>query len=363
MPAAPARERAFDAAAVQAWARAVLRHSGLRAEDAEVTARSLLFADRRGVHTHGVARIPLYVLRLAHGGIVADARPGVVSDAGALTVVDGHGAAGAVTATLAVELAAAGARRHGAAITLVRGGNDFGAAGYYASMLADAGLVGLAACNTDAVMGAPGSATPVLGTNPLAIAVPGTSLLLDMATSAAAHGKIAHAAAEGQAVPAGWGLDAAGRPATDPGRILDGGALQPAAGPKGFGLAFMIDVLAALAGAHTSPFITSVDGDPGRPQDLGMVFLAVSTACGQEPAAFQAGVAALVRAVHATTTAEGQPAMVPGEPEDARRARLGRQIRLPGHTLAELLEVARQTMLPFPAAEDAATGDSQEEAS
>ena len=363
MPAAPACAQTFDAAAVEAWARAVLRRSGLRADDADVVARSLVFADRRGVHTHGVARIPLYVLRLARGGIVAAARPEVVVSTGALTVVDGRGAAGAVTATLGVQQASAGAQRHGAAITLVRGGNDFGAAGYYASLLADAGLVGLAACNTDAVMGAPGSATAVLGTNPLAVAVPGTSLLLDMATSAAAHGKIAHAAAEGRAVPEGWGLDAAGRPTTDPGRILDGGVLQPAAGPKGFGLAFMIDVLAALAGAHTSPFIASVDGDPARPQDLGMVFLAISTAWSTEPSAFQASVANLVRAVHATATAAGQPAMVPGEPEEARRAQLGPQIRLPGPTLAELLEVARQTALPFPAAADPAPGDSQEEVS
>jgi LDH2 family malate/lactate/ureidoglycolate dehydrogenase len=93
------------------------------------------------------------------------------------------------------------------------------------------------------------------------------------------------------------------------------------------------------------------------------VFVAISPAWSREPSAFQASVANLVRAVHATATAGGQPAMVPGEPEDACRARLGPQIRLPGPTLAELLEVARDTTLPFPAAADPAPGDSQEEVS
>jgi LDH2 family malate/lactate/ureidoglycolate dehydrogenase len=284
-------------------------------------------------------------------------------DAGALCVLDGHGAAGAVTGVQAARLAAARARRHGVSVIIVRGGNDFGAAGYYAAVLAADGYIGLAACNSDAVMCAPGGTSPVLGTNPLAYAVPGTPLLLDMATSAAAHGKIAHAAAEGRAIPAGWGVDASGRDTTDPRRVLDGGCVLPAAGPKGFGLALLIDVMAILAGARPSPFIPDVEAEPGMPQNLGMLFLAIYPGHCLEPPAFQAGVADLIGAVHATDAAGGRPVMVPGEPEEAHSARLADQIRLPGHLLTELVRVGSEMGVPFPDVNGSAPTGTPEEAS
>lgn len=363
MPASAHSGLTFGASAVEAWARLVLERSGLTSQDAGVVARSLLHADSRGISTHGVARIPLYVLRLQRGGIVADARPGIVADSGALCVLDGHGAAGAVTAIAAARLAIERAGSHGTAICLVRGGNDFGAAGYYASVIADAGCVGLAACNSDAAMCAPGATSPVLGTNPLAIAVPGTSLLLDMATSAAAHGKIAQAAAEHRPIPVGWGVDQAGRDTTDPQRVLDGGCVLPAAGPKGFGLAFMIDVLAALSGARTSPFIPSVDAEPQQPQDLGMAFLAIAPPATASRPAFLTSVAALTDAVHASVMTPGLAAMVPGEPEEARRTGLAGLIRLPGHLVADLVTVGQQTGTPFPPQQNPATSVSSEEGS
>jgi LDH2 family malate/lactate/ureidoglycolate dehydrogenase len=348
---------------VESWARVILARAGLTAEDAGVVAASLLFADRRGVSTHGVARIPLYIRRLSAGGISPDTRPVIVCDAGALCVLDGHGAAGAVTGVQAARLAAARARRHGVSVIIVRGGNDFGAAGYYAAVLAADGYIGLAACNSDAVMCAPGGTSPVLGTNPLAYAVPGTPLLLDMATSAAAHGKIAHAAAEGRAIPAGWGVDASGRDTTDPRRVLDGGCVLPAAGPKGFGLALLIDVMAILAGARPSPFIPDVEAEPGMPQNLGMLFLAIYPGHCLEPPAFQAGVADLIGAVHATDAAGGRPVMVPGEPEEAHSARLADQIRLPGHLLTELVRVGSEMGVPFPDVNGSAPTGTPEEAS
>jgi LDH2 family malate/lactate/ureidoglycolate dehydrogenase len=343
----------FPAAAVRCWAETVLTRAGLSDPDASKVARSLAFADQRGVSTHGVARVPLYALRLQRGGIIPAAKPAVVTDARAMCVIDGHGAAGAVTAILAVAEVVARARRYGTGVALVRGGNDVGAVGYYAAQLATAGCFGVAACNSDAVMCAPGAAAPVLGTNPLALAVPGTTLLLDMATSAAAYGKIADAAAEGRRIPAGWGADSAGQPTTDPRQVLDGGCVLPAAGPKGFGLAFMIDVLAALAGAQTSPFIPSVETRPEVPQDLGMVFLAIDTASCAEPGVFADRLANLAGAVRATATTSGSPAMVPGEPEEAMRAELRGQIRLPRHLLAELREVGGQFGAPFPQPSDA----------
>jgi LDH2 family malate/lactate/ureidoglycolate dehydrogenase len=353
----------LDAAAVESWARAILAQAGLTAEDAGVVAGSLLFADRRGVSTHGMARVPLYVRRLSAGGISPGARPVIVCDAGAVCVMDGQGAAGAVTGVQAARLALVRARHHGAGVTLVRGGNDFGAAGYYAALLAADGCVGLAACNSDAVMCAPGGASPVLGTNPLAFAVPGTSLLLDMATSAAAHGKIAHAAAEGRTIPAGWGVDASGQDTTDPRQVLDGGCVLPAAGPKGFGLALLVDVMAVMAGARASPFVPDGEREPGLPQNLGMLFLALYPGHCLEPPAFQAGVADLIGAVHATATAGGQPVMVPGEPEEAYGAGLRDRIRLPGHVRAELVRLGREMGVPFPDVSDPASAGAPEEAS
>lgn len=337
----------LDRALLQDWVTRALTSAGLRRVDAATVADSLLFADRRGIVTHGVARVPMYVQRIAAGGIRVDTFPETVLDAGAVCVVEGNSTAGAVAAVHAARVAVAKARENGIGLSLVRGANDIGALGYYATLLAADGCIGFVACNTDAVMCAPGSATPVLGNNPLAMAVPGTCVVLDMATSVAAYGKITLAKARGHTIPEHWALDESGRPTTDPAAALRG-ALLPAAGPKGFGLAFMIDVFAALAGANTSPFVPKFDGAPGNPQNLGLILLALRTSAVADRDVFAASVHRLIEAIHASSRRMTGEALVPGEPESRVAQSLGNSVLVEAGLVDELFAVATDLGVPFP---------------
>lgn len=346
----PGTDQTISAVSLGEWAATALEVSGLRPEDARVVIDSLLFADRRGVSTHGVARLPLYVRRLAHGGIKADGHPAEVASKGAVCVIDGDDSAGAITAVYAVRSAVARAEQHGVGVSLVRAANDIGAAGYYASLLADAGCIGIVACNTDAVMCAPGSATPVLGTNPLAIAVPGSYALLDMATSAAAYGKIVRAADEGREIPDYWAVNEAGERTTDPNSALRG-AMLPAGGAKGFGLAFMIDVIAALAGASTSPFIPPVETASERPQDLGLLVAAISPDGIADPADFRQRVTALIDAVHKSGDPGPGSPLIPGEREFTTAEAVDGRIPLHQQLVAALIDLGDSLGLRFPVSE------------
>ena len=151
---------------------------------------------------------------------------------------------------LACDLAAELAGEHGMAVVGVRDSHHFGMAGLYAERIAEAGLVGIVTTNAQPIMAPPGIASPLLGNNPLAIAAPRAAphppLVLDMAMSQTALGRIRLAAAEGRPIPEGWALDEQGQPTTDAGRALAAGLLAPTGGHKGLALALMIDVLAGV---------------------------------------------------------------------------------------------------------------------
>nr|MCU0890064.1 Ldh family oxidoreductase [Rubritepida sp.] len=223
----------------------MLAKLGVPAEGARVTADALVAADLEGVGSHGVMLLPLYAERLLAGSVAKAGAGTVAHDGGSAVVIDAGNALGQVTSRQAVDLLRSRAPRHGLASVAVRNGFHFGAAGYWARLLADAGLVGIAMCNTRPLMPPPGGAERLVGNNPLAMAMPsegGEPLVLDMALSASAMGKIRLAASAGRAIPEGWAVDADGRPTTDPAAAIKG-MLLPAAGPKGFGLAMMIDLL------------------------------------------------------------------------------------------------------------------------
>jgi len=328
------------------WVGQVLASAGLRTNDAAEVAESLLYADRRGIRTHGVARVPMYLERIRAGGIRPEATPETLIDAGALCLVHGHAAAGAVTAGHARRLALIKARTLGVGLVLVRGGNDIGALGYQVHDLATKGCVGLVACNTDAIMCAPGGARATLGNNPVAIAFPFSEAVLDMACSAAAYGKVTRAAARGELIPEGWAVDSDGKPTVHP-KAAMAGALVPAAGPKGFGLAFMVDALAALSGATTSPFVPSFDGVPQTPQDLGLVVLAIDGVSVAEPDDVAARLGRLIAEVH-DGRGPSEEAMYPGEPEHRVLQSLGDDVLVDAEVVAELRLVAITTGVPLP---------------
>lgn len=300
--------------------------SGLDEASAVRVTDNLLYAERRGFTSHGLMRLPTYVGRIQAGGINSSPRIAAVSDHAGLAIVDADGAAGAVSAALCVDIAMDKAQAGGVGMVLARNANHFGAAGYYTDYMASAGFLGVAICNTDAVMCAPEGGRSVLGTNPISIAAPvesGVGPQLDMATTEASYGKILVARDNGDRIPLGWAVDPQGAPTTDPNDALRG-ALLPSGGPKGFGLAFMVDCIVAISGAETSNQVSALYGDPSAPQRLGHAFLAIAVDHVQTRSEYSARITSLSSAVHASEAPSSiRPPMVPGEPERLRLSDTG----------------------------------------
>jgi LDH2 family malate/lactate/ureidoglycolate dehydrogenase len=228
----------------------VFLRTGMPRQDAVWTAMTIVQSELRGVATHGVIRLPYYVRRFKSGLMNPTPKIRLVREAGPLALLDGDNGMGQVVSKRAMEECIARTRTHNVGVVLVRESNHFGVAATYALMAADQGMVGLCTTNTFPVMAPAGGRTPLIGNNPIAIAVPGDPpIVIDIALSAVARGNINVAAQAGKAVPEGWGFDAEGRPTTDPNAILNGGSLSPVAYHKGSGLSIIIDaILATLSG-------------------------------------------------------------------------------------------------------------------
>jgi LDH2 family malate/lactate/ureidoglycolate dehydrogenase len=329
------------------WATDVLVGAGLDADDARVVASSLIFAELRGVKTHGLLRLGIYVDRIRAGGINGKAKTDTIADLGALVIIDADAAAGAVSGTYACDIAVERAREHGVGCVIIRNGNHFGASAFFTNRIADAGLLGLAACNTESVMSAPGGGRPVLGTNPIAVAVPlpyTSRPQLDMATTTVSQGALLVAKANNESIPLGWAVDVNGQPTTSP---IEGlaGALTPVGGPKGFGLAFVVDTLVALAGANVSPSVTALDADPKDPQQLGQFFMAIRADAAESLNGYQERIGALVDAIH-DSGIDGPRPMAPGEPETTRERQSNGKFILSPSTIDALNSIAAKVGAP-----------------
>jgi LDH2 family malate/lactate/ureidoglycolate dehydrogenase len=314
----------LDLDTVASWSTDLFVASGLDAPAAEAVVDNLVYAEQRGFASHGFMRVGIYLARIQAGGIKKHADVRVLSDQPGLLIVDADSAAGAFSAIHCVEIATQTASESGAAVVIARNTNHFGAAGFYTDMMAKAGFLGIAVCNTDPWMCAPFGGRPVLGTNPISIGVPVDGALgpqLDMATSEGNYGKIAHARDHGETIPIGWAVDVDGEPTTDPAKGI-AGALLPSGGPKGFGLAFMVDCLLAAGGARTSDHAGPLYGDPADPQELGHAFIAISVDSAQTAHDYSSSIGSLSRSVHdSAITGSARPPMVPGEPEKLRLAK------------------------------------------
>jgi L-2-hydroxycarboxylate dehydrogenase (NAD+) len=265
-----------SASALTALAAAILRASGVPPEHAGITASRLVEADLRGRSGHGLIRLASYVQRIRAGGLNVRPAIKVLHETPVSAQLDGDNGLGQVVMTRATELAIAKARESGLAWVGTVHSNHAGAAGLYAQMAADAGFVGLYVAVANANGMPPwGGTNPLLGTNPLAIAVPtnGTPFVLDIATTATSHGTIKVAAQEGRSLPEGWVVDAEGRPITDPARAGEG-FLVPMGGYKGSGLTIAIGLLAGvLNGAAFGADVVDHRHDLQTPTNTGQAIL------------------------------------------------------------------------------------------
>jgi LDH2 family malate/lactate/ureidoglycolate dehydrogenase len=296
------------------------------------TVEIMLWADLAGIDSHGAAMMPLYAQFRDEGKIVLAPEIRVVRETATTALVDGGFGLGHVPGRRAMRLAIAKARLVGMGAVAVRASNHYGAAGAYAMMAAEAGLIGVSttAVHTPSVVPLWG-ADATFGTNPIAVAAPARRnkpFLLDMATSTAAIGKLKLAQMAGKRVPEGWAVNAAGHPVTDPDealkdrRLVALGGTRELGGHKGYGLAMMVEILSStLPGAQFA--LLRMQRDPGaRHADVGHFFMAIDPAAFRAPGEFEAELDEMIDALRATRPADPErPVLVPGDPEHAERAR------------------------------------------
>jgi (2R)-3-sulfolactate dehydrogenase (NADP+) len=326
--------------AAESLAAAALAAAGAGPRMAALTARSLVAAEAVGQGGHGLSRVPQYATFLANGRADGAAEPAVIAARGGAALVDArHGLAYPALA-LAVEEAAGRAAAHGVAFVGVTNSHHSGAMGLPAAALARRGLVALAFTNSPAAMPVAGGRRPLLGTNPVAAAFPrreGEPLLVDMALSEVARGRIMLAAKEGRPIPPGWALDAEGNPTTDAAAALDG-AMLAAGGTKGALLALVVELLCcALTGSAFGFEADSFFRDEGNRPRLGQAILAI------DPDALAGREALLDRVEFLLAAMAADPGVrTPGARRAALAARAASDgIEVPAALLERLQELAR----------------------
>ena len=321
----------------------IFERHGTSRQVAGVLSDNCARAQRDGSYSHGVFRIPGYLSSLASNWVNGQAVPVVEDVAAGFIRVDAAGGFAQPALAAARELLVAKARSAGIAVLAIRNSHHFAALWPDVEPFAEEGLVALSVVNSMTCVVPHGARRPLFGTNPIAFAAPCAGhppIVFDMATSAIAHGDVQIAARKGHELPAGMGVDRRGEPTQDPKAILDGGALLPFGGHKGYGLGLMVEVLGGLlSGAGISSL-------PGYDSANGTMLLAIDAARFVPLDVVRGQMGAFAERIANSQPAHGfERVLLPGEPEriaEEQRSREG--IPIPPATWAELQQL-RQTLM------------------
>ena len=344
----------------------VFKHFGVPQADAEQAADVLIRSDLRGIDSHGVARLHTYFEMLELGRINPLPKIKIVREKSSVARVDGDNGLGLVIGPKANEIAMDKAEQHGSGWVSVCNTNHFGIAGYYPLQALERDLIGWAMTNTTKLVAPLWGAERMLGTNPIAIAFPGNKeppIVIDMATSAVAYGKIEMALRKNEPVPKGWIVDPQGCDTTDPNKMIDGGAQLPLGseremgGHKGYALAAMVDILSAvLSGANWGPFAPPFalrQEIPARSvgQGIGHFFGAMQIDGFIDKNEFKRQIDDWIRVFRSTKPAPATNGpLIPGDPErEAEAIRSKEGIPLIKPVVDDLLDLSRKTGIPFEA--------------
>ena len=333
MPAPYEKHRAQLKAILLAW--------GMPEANAETTADVLGWADLHGVDSHGISMIPGYDRARRTGRANMNARPRIIKETPVSALVDGDGGLGHVPARFAMQVAINKAKQSGIAITAVRNSGHFGATGYYTSMAAREGLVGMACTSNSFAQAAP--------------TADGDPFLLDMATTTVAAGRIRNKENEGQPCPPGWVIDKDGQPSTDPleargkgGFLTSLGGSPETSSYKGYGLAAMVNILGScLSGATliTDPMA----GKKPQGADIGHCFIAIDPGLFRDREEFTADVTRFCNDLRATKPIDpAQPVMVAGDPQwNYAKQRLRDGVPVGAGLLSQIRQVAQACAAPW----------------
>jgi LDH2 family malate/lactate/ureidoglycolate dehydrogenase len=337
-------DRRVRAADLLAVATAIFEACRMRPEDAALLAETLVHSDLRGVHSHGVLRIPDYVRKLREDGVDPTGAPRIVSRKAGALVIDGGNSMGQIGGTFAMDAAIEAARETGIAFAALSGSNHCGALDWYTLRAARHEMIGLAGTNALPTMAPWGGIDKIVGINPLSVAMPGGAggpFDLDFAFGATAHGKIRVYHQKGTPIPEGWSFDAEGNPTTDSARALEG-LIQPIGGHKGVALGMVVGMLSSLlsGAAYGTELGNMVDGP--KPGLDGQFFIAIDIAAFADVAGFRARVDAVRDQVHRSRRRAGVDRLyVPGEIETGFEVDYARDgILLAAQTIDDILVAA-----------------------
>jgi LDH2 family malate/lactate/ureidoglycolate dehydrogenase len=343
-----------DVAQLQQFTESIFLASGLNPVHAGLVADSLVMSDLRGTHSHGIVRVPFLIDRLVKGGANADPQIKVVREAPATALLDGDRALGAVTATHAMRMAMEKAHTAGIGFVAVNNSDFIGACAHYALMAMPENMIGIAWTNGYPGMTPWGGSVNNIGNNPIAFAAPGLTqgpVVLDMALSVAAGGKVRLAAKNNRRIPTDWIIDRHGKPTDNPADLAAGGALLPL-GYKGYGLAVFGEILCGvLTGSRILSEIPAWFVDTQRDIGNGHIHMAIDISKFIEPDAFKRRVDEMAMMLKKTPLlADMQEILLPGE--RAWRVQKEQQItgvRISGAVWNDLLELADRLDVSAPA--------------
>jgi LDH2 family malate/lactate/ureidoglycolate dehydrogenase len=304
---------------------AVLQRAGLSAADAKIVADALCEADLRGVHSHGVVLLPVYFERLCGGGLNPRPQIKLVRDTATTALLDGDHGMGHLAGVKGMGIAIEKAKANGVAVVGVVNTSHYGAGAYYPMLALEHGMIGFATANTPPTIAPSGGTTPSFGNDPISIAIPAGEehpIVLDIAMSVVAFGKILLAQKRGTSIPTGWAIGPQGEPIEDPERVFPGGSLLPFGGHKGYGLAVVMEVLAGvLTGAAFGLDVPYAD-EPSVHENIGHLYAALNLAAFIPLLEAKQRVDKLIRQVKASSLVPSVDRVyLPGEIEFETRAR------------------------------------------
>jgi len=340
-----------DARKLRGFIGRILLSEGVCKGNARIVADSITTAELYGFHSHGVIRIPHYIKRLRMGSLNNNPDIRVLKKTGNTALVDGDHGMGHAVAYYAMREAMRLARK-GVGFVGVNNSSHFGIACYTAIQALKKDMIGIVVSHTDVAVIPFGGKKPAVGTNPVAVAVPTDReypVLLDMATSAASLGKILVAKSKGERIPSDWAVDEDGIPTTDPAKVK---YLMPMAGPKGYALALIFDILSGpLTGSLFGKGLPKMYGDYEKHRRMGHFIGAIHVGHFVPVDEFKRNVGLLIDEIHDTPPAKGfDRVLVPGEKEYLMRLQYEREgIPIPSETAKELRAVAREAGIRFPA--------------
>ena len=338
----------------------ILTSWDMPADMVETTVQVMVETDLMGVDSHGISMIMTYEANWRNGRLKVQAKPKVVRESPATALIDAGDNLGHPVSVFGMQRAVEKARKTGVAVVSVVNSHHFGAAGYYARLAAEQGMLGMVTSSTQGIRVLPtGASTPVLGTNPLAFAAPAKRnkpFVLDMATSTVAAGKVKVYSFRDTPMPAGWVMDGEGNSVTDAdyafntlfpaneGGLTATGGTRDLGSHKGYGLGLMVHMLGGvLAGASFSP-IRARTQTPADPDNIGHFFMAIDPKMFREDGDFESDADDVIDILHGTPPSNpDEPVLVAGDPENAtREERLANGIPIPAPLAEKVRAVAER---------------------